>query len=82
MGMWAFSLSSPAMDFRAMVWGVVVMAAVSGKVVDVTKYGAVGDGVTLNTAAIVRAVEVCASDGGCELLFPAKKVCRSMILPL
>ncbi len=37
---------------------------------DVTDFGAVGDGVTLNTAAIRAAVTACAAQGGGEVVFP------------
>ncbi len=37
---------------------------------DVTGYGAVGDGTTLNTAAIQRAVEACATAGGGRVVVP------------
>ena len=37
----------------------------------VTDYGAVGDGVTLNTAAFAAAVEACAADGGGTVSVPA-----------
>lgn len=39
--------------------------------VDVRKCGAVGDGVTLDTAAIQGAIQSCATGGGGRVLFPA-----------
>jgi len=41
------------------------------KVFDVTKYGAVGDGNTLNTAAIQKAIDECTADG--KVLIPSGK---------
>jgi len=42
-------------------------------VFDVRNYGAKGDGVTLNTAALNKAIEVCASAGGGTVYVPAGK---------
>jgi hypothetical protein len=41
--------------------------------VDVTKFGAVGDSTTLNSAAIQRAVDACSSSGGGNVIFPPGK---------
>ncbi|ATY30637.1 glycoside hydrolase family 28 protein [Sphingomonas psychrotolerans] len=38
---------------------------------DITVFGAKGDGVTLNTTAIARAIETCAAAGGGRVLVPA-----------
>ena len=43
----------------------------NGAFFDVTAFGAAGDSVTLNTAAIQRAVDSCAASGGGTVLFPA-----------
>lgn len=37
----------------------------------ITEYGAVGDGVTMNTDAIAAAIEACASAGGGKVIIPA-----------
>jgi polygalacturonase len=47
-----------------------VMAA-SGKLIDVTKMGVVGDGATLNTSVIQKAIDDCSADGGGTIQFPA-----------
>jgi len=47
-----------------------VLAEAAGGVYDVTGFGAVGDGTTLNTAAIQNAVGACADAGGGTVLFP------------
>ncbi|NOZ56514.1 MAG: glycoside hydrolase family 28 protein [Calditrichaeota bacterium] len=47
-------------------------AALAGEVLlDVTDFGAVGDGATLSTLAIQRAVDSCAARGGGTVVFPA-----------
>jgi len=38
---------------------------------DVTKYGAVGDGKTLNTIFIQKAIDECNKSGGGKVVFPA-----------
>jgi polygalacturonase len=40
---------------------------------DVTNFGAVGDGKTLNTLAIQKAIDECNSKGGGSVYFPAGK---------
>jgi polygalacturonase len=44
--------------------------AASGKSVDITKAGVVGDGATINTAAIQKAIDACSADGGGTIRFP------------
>lgn len=40
---------------------------------DITKYGAIGDGTTLNTTFIQKAIDDCAASGGGKVFFPAGK---------
>src|SRR5438067_3016533 len=48
-----------------------VMAASADKVIDVTKAGVVGNGTTLNTASIQKAIDDCTAAGGGIVSFPA-----------
>lgn len=49
----------------------VASSAFSAQRVDVTSMGAVGDGVTLNTAALQTAIDRCSADGGGTVFVPA-----------
>lgn len=46
---------------------------------NVLKFGAVADGETLNTAAVQRAIDVCAAYGGGKVYFPAGKYVLSTV---
>ena len=48
--------------------------------VDITKYGAVGDGHTLNTSAIQTAIDACSKTGGGTVIFPAGKFLTGTIV--
>ena len=45
--------------------------AAPGKTVDATKVGVVGDGATVNTVTIQKAIDACSADGGRTIQFPA-----------
>jgi polygalacturonase len=47
------------------------LTAAEDKVMDATKAGAVGDGMTLNTATIQKVIDDCAAGGGGTIRFPA-----------
>ncbi len=53
---------------------------VYGKTVDVTSVGVMGDGVTVNTAAIQKAIDDCSGDGGGKVQFPAGQYVTGTIL--
>ena len=47
------------------------VSAATSMVIDATKAGAIGDGTTLNTARIQKAIDACAAGGGGLIHFPA-----------
>jgi hypothetical protein len=60
---------------KVLFWLIVIAPATSllsaaPGVLNVRDHGAKGDGITLDTAALNRAVEACAADGGGQVLFP------------
>lgn len=48
--------------------------------VDITKFGAVGDGKTLNTIFIQKAIDACHKEGGGKVIFPAGKYLSGTIV--
>ena len=54
--------------------------AVYAKDIDVTTYGAVADGLTLNTASIQKAIDDCSKSGGGKVIFPAGKYLSGTIV--
>jgi len=61
----------PAASFAADALQIDEAGSPSHGVFDVRKYGATGDGKTLDTAAVNRAIDAAASAGGGVVLFPA-----------
>ena len=55
-------------------------AAAHATDVDITRYGAIGDGLTLNTTAIQKAIDDCSSSGGGKVIFPAGKFLSGTIV--
>lgn len=63
-----------------MVMGAMGAWAQASSYFDVTEYGAVGDGVTLNTEAIQKAVDTCAGAGGGRVVIPPGKFLTGPIM--
>jgi hypothetical protein len=57
-----------------------LVAVLHAKDIDVTKYGAKGDGVTLNNIAIQKAIDDCSKTGGGKVSFPAGKYLSGTIV--
>jgi polygalacturonase len=48
--------------------------------IDITQYGAVGDGKTLNTEAIQKAIDECSKNGGGKVIFPAGRFLSGTVM--
>lgn len=48
--------------------------------IDITTYGAVGDGKTLNTEAIQKAIDACSLSGGGKVIFPAGRFLSGTVI--
>ena len=57
----------PRPEFRNLRW------AVDEKVLNIKSYGAIGDGVTLNTEALQKTIDACSESGGGVVWIPAGK---------
>lgn len=66
--------------FSLLVAALLAVAAADGAVYDVRDYGAKGDGVTKDTAAVQRAVDAAAAGGGEVLLPRGTYLCGSVFL--
>lgn len=70
-GIGAAAAAMPAVSLAASAGHDSAMPAGSQGIFDVRRYGAVGDGKTLDTPAVNRAIEAAAAAGGGAVVFPA-----------
>jgi len=64
----------------ALLFFLFILSGVKAADFDVTKYGAVGDGTTLNSQAIQKAIDACHQSGGGKVIFPAGKFLSGTIV--
>jgi polygalacturonase len=62
--------SSPRLCASAVIF-ILLISTIQAQTLDVTRFGAIGDGKTLNTRALQTAIDSCAKQGGGTVLFPA-----------
>jgi hypothetical protein len=66
-----FLVNNHRFPFLVLLAAIVATGLKADNQVDVTKADIVGDGATLNTAAIQQAIDTCSADGGGTVTFPA-----------
>ncbi|MDP4290972.1 MAG: glycosyl hydrolase family 28 protein, partial [Bacteroidota bacterium] len=60
--------------------GISLFANAADRIFDITRYGAVGDGTTLNTTAIQKAIDACYKAGGGKVVIPQGKFLSGTIV--
>ena len=62
-------------SLQTLIFSVLILTqpstAADKKIIDVSRAGVIGDGATLNTGSLQKAIDKCSADGGCTLHFPA-----------
>lgn len=66
-----FSRIRQSLPVIGLLFTALPMLAAADKVIDATKAGVIGDGTTLNTAGIQKAIDECSAGGGGTIRFPA-----------
>lgn len=63
-----------------LIFGASIFAKAADGIFDITKYGAVGDGTTLNTIAIQKTIDACFKAGGGKVIIPQGKFLSGTIV--